>query len=498
MAIGVIQTYSFLFSSAGVNSGILRSTFCLISDNFQFVSWKTRTELKDSVGTGTLELFVRFGKTFTVSVGQSATVKTLKKQIQIKTGISVTDQVLTTGSRYMVDRAKLSCYNLCNNTTLHLTLRLRGGCDTKKQKLDQKAASFEKKDVEFIDLLDTDSDCDSDSPLFSDPVESITEQPTNGFSSIDERQYSSSSKLSGDCNNIVDDGLSEYERLRLRNIERNQRRLASLGLLSAEEKRSTHAISTAATSTTSRKRKDSSLLPPPRRSLPRRRCTMLNRTDSDSHNVEKHVDEEIILGDEEPTIADNENYEPYYLGSHILDVHPMEELDPSLEWDFLSSDFASGCENVYGVTVRKDCLSVTEISNESTVSSSLTNDCVTVGSSNNNDEKLTPTAEDGNKKQKSRRKVRSVDFSLSSLILLLIASPVNYQYDHLLKSHRKQRRTLSTLMSWFNMTSIKSRSLTNSARTYRPKTGILPNITPRYKWFTNLGSILLRKQILSP
>lgn len=154
-------------------SSILRSTFRLISDIFQSASWKTRTELKDSVGTDTLELFVRFGKTFTVSVGQSATVKTLKKQIQIKTGISVTDQVLTTGSRNMVDWAKLSCYNLCNNTTLHLTLRLRGGCDTKKLKLDQKAASFEKKDVEFIDLLDIDSDCDSDSPLFSDPVEEI-------------------------------------------------------------------------------------------------------------------------------------------------------------------------------------------------------------------------------------------------------------------------------------------------------------------------------------
>ena len=265
------------------------------------------------------------------------------------------------------------------------------------------------------------------SPLI-ESSDTDTEEDKRNFTTEDENDK---------VNNIVNDGLSEYERQRLKNIERNQQRLASLGLLRAEERRNTHAISTAATSTSSRKRKDSSLLPPPRRSLPRRRCTMLNRTDSDRHNVEKHVDEEINLGAEEPTIADNENYEPYYLGSHILDVHPMEELDPSSEWDFLSSDFASGCENVYGVTVREDCLSVTEISNESTVSPSLANDCVTLGSSNNNDEKLTPTAEDGNKKHKSRRKVRSVVFSLSSLILLLIASPVNNQCDHLLKSHRK-------------------------------------------------------------
>ena len=93
-------------------------------------------------------------------------------------------------------------------------------------------------------------------------------------------------------NNIVDEGLSEYERLRLKNIERNQQRLASLGLLRTEEKGSTQAITKAAASSSSRKRKDSSLLPPPRRSLPRRRCSMLKRTDSDVRTSD-HDDDDI-------------------------------------------------------------------------------------------------------------------------------------------------------------------------------------------------------------
>ncbi len=100
-----------------------------------------------------LHLFVRFEKTFGISISMLTTVEQLKRVISARTGIPVADQVLTFGTRCMIDRMNLSDYNLFNQATLHLSLRLLGGVSvTKRQKVS-----------EIIELgFDSDSDSDTD------------------------------------------------------------------------------------------------------------------------------------------------------------------------------------------------------------------------------------------------------------------------------------------------------------------------------------------------
>ncbi len=96
-----------------------------------------------------LQLFVRFEKTFGVSISQLATVLELKRIIYARTGIPIADQVLTSGRRCMINQMNLSDYNLFNQATLHLSLRLLGGVSpSKRQK------------VEVIELLDDSDDDD--------------------------------------------------------------------------------------------------------------------------------------------------------------------------------------------------------------------------------------------------------------------------------------------------------------------------------------------------
>jgi hypothetical protein len=94
------------------------------------------------------------------------TVEHLKQEVGLKLGVDFRNIRLTYGAKDLVDNSHLSSYFLPDQATLYLSGRLCGGCDTKRRKLDQEAETFAKKDVEVIDLLGTDSDCDSDSPLF--------------------------------------------------------------------------------------------------------------------------------------------------------------------------------------------------------------------------------------------------------------------------------------------------------------------------------------------
>ncbi len=127
-----------------------------------------------------------------------------------------------------------------------------------------------------------DNQCDgSESTSSSSSSSSVKSSDTD--TSEDESEHSSNRSRN-------DDGLSEYERLRLENIERNHQRLASLGLLRTEDDKSRKKNAGAEfASNSSRKR---TLAPPPRRSLPHRRCSKHKHHDNDSNDDHGDDDDE--------------------------------------------------------------------------------------------------------------------------------------------------------------------------------------------------------------
>jgi hypothetical protein len=118
------------------------------------------------------------------------------------------------------------------------------------------------------------NDNDSDSSASTSSTNSSSN--SNNFKSHDTSDDDENEHHSN-CDTATDDGLSDYERLRLRNIQRNEMRLASLGLLRIDEQSNKTAGAATASTSFNKKRKSTSLapsLPPqPRRSLPRRRCS---------------------------------------------------------------------------------------------------------------------------------------------------------------------------------------------------------------------------------
>jgi len=105
------------------------------------------------------------------------------------------------------------------------------------------------------------------------------EEDSSSSESEEESSSSTSSEESDESDN--DEGLSEYELLRKRNIKRNQKRLRKLGLLTDNN---TSALSAAASksnggessNTPKQVRKQQSKAPIQRRSLPRRKCAKLS------------------------------------------------------------------------------------------------------------------------------------------------------------------------------------------------------------------------------
>jgi len=124
---------------------------------------------------------------------------------------------------------------------------------------------------------------------------------SSSSSSSEDDSSSDSDTDDGDDDEEVN-GLSDYERLRLRNIKRNKKRLAQLGLLvngtTAITSFASNDSSTSSGQRQPRKRRQSSAPPIPRRSLPRRRCAKLKRL---SLNEDDHED-----GD---TTTNNNGYE---------------------------------------------------------------------------------------------------------------------------------------------------------------------------------------------
>ena len=78
---------------------------------------------------GQIQLFVKSinGKTRTVVVNQTDTIRQIKEQIRDKEGINPDEQRLIYAGKNLADDKTVADYNLSADATLHLVLRVRGG-----------------------------------------------------------------------------------------------------------------------------------------------------------------------------------------------------------------------------------------------------------------------------------------------------------------------------------------------------------------------------------
>jgi len=67
------------------------------------------------------------GKSFVLEVGSEDTIEDVKARIERKEGISLDDQQLVFGERYLDDAETLSYYKVTNDSTLFLGLKPKSG-----------------------------------------------------------------------------------------------------------------------------------------------------------------------------------------------------------------------------------------------------------------------------------------------------------------------------------------------------------------------------------